>query len=1300
MKKLFTLFSIIFLVAIFLVGSLFISSSFGSTHKSEADEIYAYSSTYVREVASLMKDNWSDDYYSKITMRIGAKLMNIDNIEVETDSAFVEDGELFLPLVDIAQNIGAQVIVNEQTGDTEIVYDKKVSRLQSERFRTSLKEGRHFSKLQAQETLNLEVKKDGDNITITNDFQTRQLIVRMKDNGRLGENFGALQSVSDGNGAYLLQYDTEYLAKQAYNKLSQNINIKWVEPNRIVCLPNAEKASEVSTTALTDRWGSVRINADLMKDYLIAKGKTSTNIFVAVVDTGIDQNHTFLTGRVNTSLGYNFIGDNTNAYDDHNHGTHVAGTIVDCTTNNVKLIPVKVLNSGGSGSYLQVSLGVRHAADKGAKIMNMSLGGVGPSQEVKSAVDYAFNKNVTVVVAAGNDAKDTVHYVPAGYDNVITVSAIDESDSLAWFSNFGDSVDIAAPGVRIQSSIPGNAYATYNGTSMATPHIAAGVACLALNNPSLNPAGLKTAIRNTAIDLGSSRAFGAGVLDLRIFLGISEIPATGLQIYKVTGTTREIVSSIELQLLGDTILGPSLAVQATPANATNKTITASSSNPSIAEFVDGRIVAYMSGTITLTFKTHNNISADCLVKISFEDTWLAYRAAGYAGGSGTTGDPYKIATAEQLAKVAYDLNNEGLNYKANSYKLIADIDLAGKNWYPITVPFMLYDRVVFDGDYHVIKNLTMSTTFTETLIGRGMRDFGLFGLAENATIKNLGMENANLNAPPTAPVWNPVTMGIVAGSIERNTIIENCYVTGSVYSNIRGFFGGLVGYSNYGTPVIANCYARVGGNVQGGIVGYVKGDDIKITNSYATGVFSGSLSFYTGTSTNGAGGLIGEGFGGDYMSSSPRIINCFTSTNVSGQGHDIVGAFIGRLRGFNLSKNYYDSGFGLPGIYTTVHSVEAPIPTTASSFKDTSFFTTAGNWNSSYLWDFTDMWAIDPAINDGFPHLRGFYLIHAQIPVISLSNSVEFLIGETVTLSVSASVNDGGMLSYQWYRCYMNGDFYSLISGATDPTYLIQPTSADYGGGTTFWRVVVTNTNNSATGRKIAEVKSDVIFLSGSVPPPPIIVAESQNTTVEIGGASVLSIDITNILGTLSYQWYSSATNSNTGGTVIDGATNSTYSVPTTAIGTVYYYVEVLMQFSEYYNPIKVTSSAIAVTVYTYHTITISVKNNAGGTASPNGPLTVTTGTNTTINFSPDRGYKIDRIMVNGVNRGNANTFVIKNIKADTVIEVYFVEESSWVKDNLAIVIGGSAGIVGLVTLLTIIVVVHKKKKLKSRMGQ
>jgi thermitase len=221
----------------------------------------------------------------------------------------------------------------------------------------------------------------------------------------------------------------------------------------------------------------------------------SSSVVVAVVDTGADSNHPDLAANLIT--GYNFVNNSTNAEDDNGHGTHVAGTIGAVTNNgvgvaglswSVKIMPVKVLNNQGSGSFSTVAKGIRWAADNGAKVINLSLGG-GPSLTVKAAVDYAWSKGAVLACAAGNNGTSAKTY-PAAYINCIAVAATDQNDAKASFSNYGAKwVDVAAPGVAILSTMPDTAvylttqygyYTSYdalNGTSMATPHVA-GLAAL------------------------------------------------------------------------------------------------------------------------------------------------------------------------------------------------------------------------------------------------------------------------------------------------------------------------------------------------------------------------------------------------------------------------------------------------------------------------------------------------------------------------------------------------------------------------------------------------------------------------------------------------------------------------------------------------------------------------------------------------------------------------------------------------------------------------------------------------------
>jgi len=159
----------------------------------------------------------------------------------------------------------------------------------------------------------------------------------------------------------------------------------------------------------------------------------------------------------------------------------------------VQLMPVKVLSSSGSGSLDAVARGITWAADNGAHILSLSLGAGSGAQQLQDAVNYAWNRGCLVVVAAGNGGSSSPQY-PAYYTNSIAVAATDSSDRLASFSQYGSWVDIAAPGVGILSTIPNNRYASYDGTSMACPHVAGAAAVLWSHNPSLTNAQLRSAL--------------------------------------------------------------------------------------------------------------------------------------------------------------------------------------------------------------------------------------------------------------------------------------------------------------------------------------------------------------------------------------------------------------------------------------------------------------------------------------------------------------------------------------------------------------------------------------------------------------------------------------------------------------------------------------------------------------------------------------------------------------------------------------------------------------------------------------
>ncbi|MCB9079443.1 MAG: peptidase S8 [Anaerolineaceae bacterium] len=255
-------------------------------------------------------------------------------------------------------------------------------------------------------------------------------------------------------------------------------------------------------------------------------------VTVAVVDTGIDLDHPDL--QANLVSGQSFVTGVSSPDDDEGHGTHVAGMVAGVGNNGgiigvapkAKLMPVKVLNSQGSGSTLAIALGIEWAADHGARVINLSLGGVNDSLTLQSAVDYALSKGVLLVAAGGNcgDASFAANgcsfqdqpVYPAADPDVVAVASTTSLDTQSSFSNEGSYIEVAAPGSSIFSTYPPGGYATLSGTSMASPHVAGLAALIWSQNPDWTNQDVRTRIRATAHDLGSSgwdSKFGYGRID-------------------------------------------------------------------------------------------------------------------------------------------------------------------------------------------------------------------------------------------------------------------------------------------------------------------------------------------------------------------------------------------------------------------------------------------------------------------------------------------------------------------------------------------------------------------------------------------------------------------------------------------------------------------------------------------------------------------------------------------------------------------------------------------------------------------
>jgi len=242
----------------------------------------------------------------------------------------------------------------------------------------------------------------------------------------------------------------------------------------------------------------------------------SPSIEVAVIDSGVYGGHPDLT--VNLAPGWNFVTSSADTSDLVGHGTAVAGTIAAAGNNGIgvagvtwqsRILPLVVVNEQDQAAYSDIAEAIQYAADRGVRLMNISVGGVTPSSALQAAVDYAWNKGALIFAAAMNDGASDPYY-PAACNHVVAVSATDSNDLLASFSNYGNWVTIAAPGSAILTTTNLGGYAYWFGTSFASP-IVAGVAALSLAvNPSLTNAELVTLLETTADPLGGNSSLGWG----------------------------------------------------------------------------------------------------------------------------------------------------------------------------------------------------------------------------------------------------------------------------------------------------------------------------------------------------------------------------------------------------------------------------------------------------------------------------------------------------------------------------------------------------------------------------------------------------------------------------------------------------------------------------------------------------------------------------------------------------------------------------------------------------------------------
>lgn len=309
--------------------------------------------------------------------------------------------------------------------------------------------------------------------------------------------------------------------------------VDYCEPNYIYMQNDLREAVERPNDSFYARYQWNLPAIDTEAGWTLSRGRRT--VPVAVIDSGVDLTHPDLARRLGP--GYNVLANDRLPADENGHGTHVAGIIASQPNNGEgiagmtwlnPILPVKALNADGYGTSIDVAKGIRWAVDHGAKVINLSLGNYQPSSVLEEAIRYADQHDVVLVAASGNDSTSQPSF-PAAYPEVISVGAIDPDLSYALYSNYGDYVDVVAPGTNIASTFAGHRYAALSGTSMAAPHVAALAALIRSINPRLTNDEVRRVIIQSTVDLGDRGKdpyYGYGVINVYRALQLAKASAS------------------------------------------------------------------------------------------------------------------------------------------------------------------------------------------------------------------------------------------------------------------------------------------------------------------------------------------------------------------------------------------------------------------------------------------------------------------------------------------------------------------------------------------------------------------------------------------------------------------------------------------------------------------------------------------------------------------------------------------------------------------------------------------------------
>jgi len=407
------------------------------------------------------------------------------------------------------------VNISEVSKETAKEYSVLIENKEPQVFNNIAEYSEEFMEEYFEQSKEINTKNNNENI----------LIVTSKE--KVENTYGASSIVEAPNNQYILQYNSEKEKNKALEKLGKSEDILYVEENYIYTLYESDYNS----------WGIQKMGLDVAIQTAEEESinKMLQDVTVAIIDTGCDME--VFNANYNDKIRetYNLYDGSPVLYDNNGHGTHIAGTIAEGTSSNVKILPIKVSDSKTMDTATIIAAINYLSYYKKADVINMSFGGTQFSKSLYVAIEAANENGIISVAAAGNESTSTNSY-PAAFDNTISVSAVDSECNFADFSNYGEMITFTAPGANIES-ING----VKSGTSMAAPHVACAVAMLKGTNTSLSLEQTTTLLKNTAIDLGVSgwdQYYGYGLINMANFNElISDAGNTDIVDFEVKNTT-------------------------------------------------------------------------------------------------------------------------------------------------------------------------------------------------------------------------------------------------------------------------------------------------------------------------------------------------------------------------------------------------------------------------------------------------------------------------------------------------------------------------------------------------------------------------------------------------------------------------------------------------------------------------------------------------------------------------------------------------------------------------------------------